>query len=67
MSKQKNQKSERIFLVTPHSWVEKALGVGWELPEDVVAPDTDVILLEWMRDGKPVMPFKSREKKNVRR
>lgn len=66
MSEQKSQKSERIFLVTPHSWVEKALDLGWEPPVDVAAPDTDVILLEWTRDDSPVMPFKSREKRNVR-
>ena len=66
MSEQKSQKNERIFLVTPHSWVEKALALGWEPPVDVAAPDTDVILLEWTRDDSPVMPFKSREKRNVR-
>lgn len=67
MSEQESQKSERVFLYVPHSWVEKALSVGWEDPSDLGPPHNNYsVLMEWKRDSDPVMPFRSREKRNVR-
>lgn len=60
-----NQKnaSERIFLYVPHSWVEKAIEVGWEDPADLGPPHNHYsVLMEWKKDGKPVMPFRSRSR-----
>jgi hypothetical protein len=67
MSEQESQKSERVFLYVPHSWVEKALSVGWENPSDLGPPHNSYsVLMEWKRDDEPKMPFRSREKRNVR-
>lgn len=65
-SEQKNG-NERVFLYVPHAWFEKALEVGWENPADLSPPHNNYsILMEWRKGGEPVMPFRSREKRNER-
>jgi hypothetical protein len=68
MNDQRKSKSERIFLYVPHAWFEKALELGWENPLNLGPPHNNYsILMEWRKDGEPIMPFRCREKKNVRR
>lgn len=58
-----NQKnvSEQIFLYVPHAWAEKALEIGWVIAGDLGPPHNNYsILMEWKKDGEPVMPFKTR-------
>ena len=60
--------NERVFLYVPHAWVEKALEVGWESPSDLGPPHNHYsVLMEWRKDGDPVMPFRSREQRYERR
>lgn len=63
MSAEKRKNSVRVYLYVPHSWVEKALSLGWENPSDLGPPHNSYsVLMEWMGEGEPVMPFRSREK-----
>lgn len=64
-----NQKnvSERVFLYVPHSWVEKAIEVGWEDPSDLGPPHNNYsVLMEWKKGGEPVMPFKTKGERYAR-
>lgn len=54
-------KREQIFLYVPHAWAKKALEIGWVLAGDLGPPHNNYsILMEWKKDDKPVMPFKTR-------
>lgn len=65
---QKPEGVERIFMYVPHSWVEKALEIGWENPTDLGPPHNNYsMLMEWKKDSNPIMPFRSREKHYERR
>lgn len=68
MSNQNQRKeNEQIFLYVPHSWAQKALDIGWVLAGDLGPPHNNYsILMEWKKDGQPVMPFRSREKRYER-
>ncbi len=62
-----NSPKERIYLYTPHSWVRKAIEIGWEVADDLGPPHNSYsLLMEWKREGEPVMPFDSREKRYAR-
>lgn len=55
--------SRRVFLYVPHSFVEKAIEIGWEDPSDLGPPHNSYsVLMEWKKDGEPVMPFRSRSR-----
>lgn len=56
-----NNRKERIFLYTPYSWVRRAIEIGWEVAGDLGLPHNSYsILMEWTKDDKPVMPFKTK-------
>lgn len=60
--------TERVFLYVPYAWVEKAIEVGWENPCDLGPPHNHYsTLMEWKKGGRPIMPFRSREKRYERR
>lgn len=63
-----NRSVERVFLYVPYAWVKKAFEVGWESPSDLGPPHNHYsVLMEWKKDGNPVMPFRSRTRRYERR
>lgn len=68
MNEPVNNHKKRIYLYTPHSWVRKAIEIGWVVAGDLGPPHNSYsILMEWKHEGEPVMPFNSREKRDERR